>query len=312
MIVKRMKLPIIAAVSVVQLLTVAVSHSAPIRVLVWDEQQPAQKQAYTNFLGNEIAGHLRRSADFEVKSTALDDPQQGLSGLDNFDIVIWWGHQRQDEITPKTAREIVQRVKDGKLALLMLHSAHWSQPFVEAMRERARADALAALVPAERATAVFVETNLFANFRTAPAYTTLRTPSVIYRKPPDQAVEIRLTLPNCCFPAYRPDGQPSHVRILLPDHPIARGVPLEFAIPQTEMYDEPFHVPEPDAVVFEERWKTGEWFRSGAVWNLGRGKIVYFRPGHELYPVFKNEHVLRIIENAVRWFGTEKGNGSSR
>ena len=26
-----------------------------IRVVVWDEQQAAQKQAYTNFLGNQIA-----------------------------------------------------------------------------------------------------------------------------------------------------------------------------------------------------------------------------------------------------------------
>jgi len=30
----------------------------PIRVVVWDEQQPAQKQAYENFLGNAIADHL--------------------------------------------------------------------------------------------------------------------------------------------------------------------------------------------------------------------------------------------------------------
>jgi trehalose utilization protein len=34
---------------------------------------------------------------------------------------------------------------------------------------------------------------------------------------------------------------------------------------QTEMYDEPFHVPEPDEVIFEERWASGEWFRSGAI-----------------------------------------------
>jgi hypothetical protein len=28
--------------------------AAPVRVVVWDEQQPAQKKAYANFLGNEI------------------------------------------------------------------------------------------------------------------------------------------------------------------------------------------------------------------------------------------------------------------
>ena len=34
------------------------SHQSPVKVVVWDEQQPAQKQAYANFLGNQIADHL--------------------------------------------------------------------------------------------------------------------------------------------------------------------------------------------------------------------------------------------------------------
>jgi len=97
------------------------------------------------------------------------------------------------------------------------------------------------------------------------------------------------------------------MRVLLPDHPIARGLPAQFAIDQTEMYDEPFHVPLPDAVVLEERWEKGEWFRSGSVWSLGRGRVFYFRPGHEIYPVFKNREVLRILENAVRWLGEKRG-----
>ena len=33
--------------------------ASPIRVVVWDERQPSQKQAYGNFLGNRIADHLR-------------------------------------------------------------------------------------------------------------------------------------------------------------------------------------------------------------------------------------------------------------
>ena len=69
------------------------------------------------------------------------------------------------------------------------------------------------------------------------------------------------------------------------------------------MYNEPFHVPEPDAVVFEEHWEGGEWFRSGSVWQVGRGRVFYFRPGHEIYPIYKNSTALKIIENAVRWMG---------
>ena len=90
-----------------------------------------------------------------------------------------------------------------------------------------------------------------------------------------------------------------------PDHPIAKGIPAEFTLPDTEMYDEPFHVPAPDEVVFEERWEKGEFFRAGMVWNIGKGKLFYFRPGHETYKVFYEEIPLRIIENAIRWMGEE-------
>jgi trehalose utilization protein len=121
------------------------------------------------------------------------------------------------------------------------------------------------------------------------------------RKYPDGAVQATLHLPYCCFPAYRPDGKPSQIRVLRPDHPIARGLPREFELPHTEMYDEPFHVPEPDEVVLEERWASGDWFRSGMVWRVGKGQVFYFRPGHETFPVYKEKPVLQIVENAIRW-----------
>jgi trehalose utilization protein len=279
--------------------------AAPIRVLIWDEQQPQQRMSYSNWLGGQIADHLRTRPGLTVTTARLNDPEQGLSAaaLDACDVLVWWGHVRNGEVSPATGREIVRRIKSGKLALIALHSAHWSAPFMEAMNERAREDALKVLPPAERATAVLLETNLFANLRTAPKYTDRVTPSVIYRKPVAGPVRIELTLPNCCFPAYRPDAMPSHVRVLLPKHPIAKGLPAEFTIAQTEMYDEPFHVPPPDEVVLEERWERGEWFRSGSVWHVGQGKVFYFRPGHEIYPVFKNPDALRVIENAVRWLG---------
>ena len=67
----------------------------------------------------------------------------------------------------------------------------------------------------------------------------------------------------------------------------------------------PFHVPVPDEVIFEERWETGEWFRSGSVWSLGNGKVFYFRPGHETFGVFMEEVPLKIVENAVVWLGNK-------
>jgi trehalose utilization protein len=39
------------------------------------------------------------------------------------------------------------------------------------------------------------------------------------------------------------------------------------------------------------------------VWNIGKGKVFYFRPGHETYPVYLEETPLKIIGNAVQWMG---------
>ncbi len=275
----------------------------PIRVLVWDERQPRQKEAYPNWLGNQIADHLRTRPGLIVRSAALDDPQQGLADLDQTDVLLWWGHVRQMEIEPAVAQGIVRRIREGRLQLIALHSAHWSRPFVEAMNERARTDARQGLPAAERTSAVFVETDLFPRGLTAPKRTDRLSPTVKYVRSPGKPVEIQLTRPNCCFPAYRGDGKPSEVRVLLPHHPIARGLPSSFAIPQTEMYDEPFHVPPPDEVVLEEHWAGGEHFRSGSVWRIGRGRVFYFRPGHEQYPVFFEPNVLKVLDNAVDWLG---------
>ena len=276
-----------------------------IRVLIWDEQQPEQKQAYENFLGNQIASHLKTLPGISVRTARLDDPEQGLPAdvLDNCDVLIWWGHKRHREVKPEKGREIVERIKAGKLSLIVLHSAHWSTPFVEAMAERAKTDAIAKLPPEQRATAKIMA--IPARLDSIPKPDAQLTPNVTYVKKPGEPVEATVRLPICVFPSYRADGKPSHVVTLLPDHPIAEGIPREFVLPQTEMYNEPFHVPEPDAVVFEEHFGPGEWFRSGSVWQIGRGRVFYFRPGHEIYPIYKNATVLKILENAVRWMGTK-------
>jgi trehalose utilization protein len=284
----------------------APSPSPKINVLVWDERQPAQKQAYSNFLGNEIAAHLERDPALSVYSVALDDPEQGLSAalLDRCRVLIWWGHVRNGEVAPVKGRQIVDRILAGKLSLIALHSAHWSAPFVAAMNQRT-ISTFQPMIEAQgdrnpKSGAIYV--NPPARFTVLKPGDRL-TPYVSWRKFTNGSSEATVQLPYCCFPAYRPDGKPSEVTVKLPRHPIATGLPARFTIDQTEMYDEPFHVPDPDEVVLEERWAGGEWFRSGMVWNLGKGKVFYFRPGHETYPVFKNPDCLRIVTNAVHWLG---------
>lgn len=280
----------------------------PVHVVVWDERQRAQLQAYDHFLGNAIADHLRSQPGFAVKSVALDDPQRGLSDdvLGDCDVLIWWGHVRHAEVPLQAARKIVKRIKAGRLSLIALHSAHWSTPFVEAMYERTRMDFEPSLRvgPGERIEIKYIAPP---SRSTLPKADARLTPYASLRKFPDGLTRAEVHLPYCCFPAYRHDGKPSDVRVLKSSHPIVENVPAQFEISKTEMYDEPFHVPEPDEVILEERWAGGEWFRSGMVWKIGKGHVFYFRPGHETYPVFREPIPLRILANAARWLGSRPG-----
>jgi trehalose utilization protein len=272
-----------------------------IRVVVWDEQQPAQNQAYENFLGNSLAEHLGKQPGLRVISANINQPEQGLpaSLLDNTDVLVWWGHVRHNEIKLETAKDIVARVKRGQLSFIGLHSAHWSAPFMELMNERTREDARRRYPDPPSGPPVKFDW-IAPEGRFIPTSDSIRTPAFYAMKRGEQ-LSVRVDLPNCVFPSYRNDGKPSTVQVLKPDHPIAKGLPRSFALPQTEMYAGPFHVPDADEVLFEESWAAGERFRSGLIWKLGAGHVFYFRPGHERYPIFKQELPLRIVANAVRW-----------
>lgn len=86
-----------------------------------------------------------------------------------------------------------------------------------------------------------------------------------------------------------------------PLHPIADGVPSVIDIPHEEMYSEWFDIPKPDDIVFEGTFSNGEKFRSGVTFTRGYGKIFYFQPGHEEYPIYFMPEIQRIITNAVHW-----------
>jgi hypothetical protein len=59
-------LRVVSIVAAILLMATAALHSAvPLRVLMWDEQQPEQKRAYgDNFLGETIAAHLSAQPGF--------------------------------------------------------------------------------------------------------------------------------------------------------------------------------------------------------------------------------------------------------
>jgi len=74
-----------------------------------------------------------------------------------------------------------------------------------------------------------------------------------------------------------------------------------FDIPKTEVYGERFDIPDPDTLVFLSSFEGGEVFRTGCCYRRGLGKIFYFRPGHETYPIFYQPEVQQIIKNSILW-----------
>ncbi|WP_369070659.1 ThuA domain-containing protein [Kineococcus terrestris] len=101
--------------------------------------------------------------------------------------------------------------------------------------------------------------------------------------------------------AWRNDGEREVVWTIDTAHPIARGVPNPFVIETQEMYGEPFDVPPPGELVFISSFAGGEVFRSGMTWQRGRGRVFYFSPGDQEYPVYLHPHVRTVLGNGVRW-----------
>lgn len=104
-----------------------------------------------------------------------------------------------------------------------------------------------------------------------------------------------------CDLKWRESDDTERVWNVDPSHPIASGIGEYFEIEKEEMYGEHFDIPAPDELIFVSWFTGGEVFRSGATFKRGRGKIFYFRPGHETYPTYHQAEVQQVIKNAVEW-----------
>jgi trehalose utilization protein len=221
---------------------------SPLRVTVWhenihDREDPRTQAVYPTGIHNTIADALRaRLGDgAEVRTATLEQPDHGLGGdvLENTDVLTWWGHVGHHLVSDSTVDRVQQRVLNG-MGLIVLHSAHYSKPFIRLMGTSC---------------------------------------SLRWREADDREV----------------------VWTVNPGHPIAAGVPQGLVIPRQEMYGEYFDIPQPDELVFISSYTGGEVFRSGCAYTRGQGKVFYFSPGHETYPVYHDPAVQQILANAVSW-----------
>lgn len=116
----------------------------------------------------------------------------------------------------------------------------------------------------------------------------------------------RRLMGTSCNLRWREADDRELVWTVAPTHPIAAGVPQPLVIPRHEMYGEFFDIPAPDELVFVSSFSGGEVFRSGCCFRRGKGRVFYFSPGHETYPVYHQPEVAHVLCNAVRWACTSE------
>jgi len=115
----------------------------------------------------------------------------------------------------------------------------------------------------------------------------------------------RLMGTPCTFSAYKGDNKDTVVKVVMPEHPIAKGVAAEFTVANDERYSDPYAVPPTDQVPFvgDQRLKSGsvDPAKMGFCWNVGKARYFYFQLGHETNPIYFDAEIRKIMANAVIW-----------
>ena len=112
---------------------------------------------------------------------------------------------------------------------------------------------------------------------------------------------------TCCRSKWRENDEKERIWVIEPSHPIATHLPEYIELPAEETYGERFDIPTPDELVLISWFSGGEVFRSGCCWKRGRGKIFYFRAGHEAYPTYYRDDIRQLMANAVCWARPSNG-----
>ncbi|WP_122090708.1 ThuA domain-containing protein [Halalkalicoccus subterraneus] len=110
-----------------------------------------------------------------------------------------------------------------------------------------------------------------------------------------------------CSLKWREAGERERLWVVEPSHPITEGIDEYIELPEAEMYGERFDVPAPETLVFTSWFEGGNVFRSGCCYRRGAGKIFYFRPGHETYPIYHQSEIQQVLANAVEWAAPGEG-----
>src|SRR4051812_16115426 len=112
---------------------------------------------------------------------------------------------------------------------------------------------------------------------------------------------LKRLLGTSCSLRWRNDGERELVWTVNPSHPIAQGVPHPIVLDAQEMYGEHFDIPQPDELVFISSFTGGEVFRGGCCFTRGAGRVFYFSPGDQEYPIYHHPAIRQVLANAAQW-----------
>lgn len=122
------------------------------------------------------------------------------------------------------------------------------------------------------------------------------------------AKPFKLLMGTNCHLKWREAAETERLWNVSPGHPITAGLEKDYIeLDQTEMYGEHFDIPDPDELVFVSWFEGGEVFRSGCIWKRGAGKVFYFRPGHETFPIYYHPEVRCVLANGVKYVAPALG-----
>lgn len=119
--------------------------------------------------------------------------------------------------------------------------------------------------------------------------------SALYAKPFERLVG---RVANC---AYRECGEKERVWVVNPAHEITSGLPACMELPHSEAYREPMGFPLPEELLFLSWYAGGEAAVSGGCYYRGSGRVFFFTPGHEDYPIYDDPQIQRVLARATRW-----------
>ncbi|NDL57092.1 ThuA domain-containing protein [Phytoactinopolyspora mesophila] len=116
----------------------------------------------------------------------------------------------------------------------------------------------------------------------------------------------RKLMGTSCTLRWRSENDRELIWTVDPTHPIAQGVPHPIIVDAQEMYGEQFDIPAPDELIFISSFSGGEVFRSGCTFRRGHGRIFYFSPGDQDYPVYHHKDIRKVIANGVAWARSDR------